>query len=44
VQKGVSSVTLDGVVLNGPVQLTSESGRHELIVTMGPPNQPPREA
>jgi cyclic beta-1,2-glucan synthetase len=39
-QKGVDSVTLDGTQVNGPVQLTDDGNRHEIIVTMGLPGRP----
>ena len=35
VQKGVASVTLDGSAVDGAVSLVNDSGRHEVIVTMG---------
>jgi len=43
-QKGVASVTLDGAQIDGAVQLVSGGSTHEVIVTMGLPNQPRQEA
>jgi cyclic beta-1,2-glucan synthetase len=43
-QKGVASVTLDGVPVDGPVQLTDDARPHEIIVTMGLPGRPHPEA
>jgi len=44
VQKGVVSVTLDGTLAEGPVDLVSDGSNHEIIVTMGLPNRPRQEA
>ncbi len=43
VQKGIASVTLDGVETDDSIKLMGDGGRHEVIVTMGPPSPPHRE-
>lgn len=43
-QRGVASATLDGVLVEGPVQLVSDGAGHEIIVTMGSPTQQHQEA
>ena len=43
-QRGVASTTLDGVAIDGPIQLLSEGFDHEVIVTMGHPSQQTPEA
>ncbi|MEO8575349.1 MAG: glucoamylase family protein [Gemmatimonadales bacterium] len=40
-QKGVAAVTLDGAPVKGPIELSSDAERHEVIVTLGPANPPP---
>ena len=43
-QRGVASTTLDGAPIDGPIQLVADGTNHDVIVTMGLPNQPEREA
>jgi cyclic beta-1,2-glucan synthetase len=40
VQRGVSSTSLDGRQIDGPIQLVSDGSDHEVIVTLGPPALP----
>jgi cyclic beta-1,2-glucan synthetase len=42
-ERGVETVTLDGTQVNGPVPLSDDGKRHEVIVTLGLPI-PPRTA
>jgi len=39
-QRGVSSTTLDGKQIDGPIQLVSDGSDHDVIVTLGPQVQP----
>jgi len=40
VQRGVATVLLDGSPVSRPLALVSDGQRHEVIVTLGSPNQP----
>jgi cyclic beta-1,2-glucan synthetase len=39
-ERGVATTSLDGTTLSGPIPLTDDGQRHEVIVTLGPPTQP----
>jgi len=43
-ERGVATATLDGAPLSGPVPLSDDGERHEVIVTLGLPIPPPTAA
>ncbi len=39
-QRGVASTVVDGVRIDGPINLADDNAAHEVIVTLGSPSQP----